>query len=189
VRRAATNEADAGEQGSPVTFAGMFRPGMRGYLVPLVAGVALTASAFLPWVVIGEEVRRGVPDVWALWVAGLGVIATALAALSMITRKNSRHPLLVVGLCALGLTFLAWRIMPRSAEEGARTWLQAVAIADGVSASSASEVHAWPGSGIYLGLAASTALVLFGLTIVVKRVSQPYRVEALDDDVDDVDDV
>ena len=161
----------------------MFRPGMRGYIVPLVAGVTLTASAFLPWVIIGEYSRRGVPDVWALWVAGLGALAAVLATLSMITRKNSRHPLLVVGLFALGITFLAWRIVPRAAEQGAHTWAQAVAIADGVSASSVPEPRAFAGSGIYLGLAAAIVLVLFGLTIVVRRASRPYVMESLDDDV------
>ena len=39
------------------------------------------------------------------------------------------------------------------------------------------------GFGIYLGLAASAILVLFGLTIVVKRASQPYVVTSPDDDV------
>ena len=162
---------------------GMFRPGMRGYLVPLAAGVALSVSAFLPWVVIGEYSQRGVPDVWALWVAGLGALAALLATLSMITRKNSRHPLLVIGLCALGLTFLALRIVPRSVEQGARTWAQAVAIADGVPASAIEEAHAFAGSGIYIGLAAATVLVGFGLTIVVKRASQPYVAVDPDDDV------
>jgi len=161
----------------------MFRPGMRGYLVPLAAGVALTISAFLPWVIIGEVSTRGVPDLWAMWVAGLGAIAAMLATLSMITRKNSRHPLLVVGLLALGITFLAWRIMPRAAEQGAQTWAQAVAIADGVSASTVPQAHAFAGSGIYVGLVAATIIVCFGLTIVVKRVSRPYVVADPDDDV------
>jgi len=162
---------------------GMFRPGMRGYLVPLVAGVALTVSAFLPWVIIGEVSRRGIPDVWALWVAGLGALAAVLATLSMITRKNSRHPLLVIGLFSLGLTFLAWRIVPRTAELGAQTWAQAIAIAEGSSASGVPQAHATVGSGIYVGLAAAGVLVVFGLTIVVKRASQPYIATDPDDDV------
>jgi hypothetical protein len=162
---------------------GMFRPGMRTYLVPLVAGVALTVSAFLPWVIIGEVSRRGVPDVWALWVAGLGALAAVLATLSMITRKNSRHPLLVIGLFSLGLTFLAWRIVPRTAELGARTWAQAIAIAEGSSASNVPQAHATVGSGIYVGLVAAVVLVLFGLTIVVRRASQPYVTSDPDDDV------
>ena len=49
---------------------------MRGYYVPLVAGIILIASTFLPWVTIGETTVRGVPNVMALWVAGLGAIAS-----------------------------------------------------------------------------------------------------------------
>jgi hypothetical protein len=160
----------------------MLRPGMRGYLVPLAAGISLTVSAFLPWVIIGEYSRRGVPDLWAIWIAGLGALASLLAALSMITRKNSRHPLLVVGLLALGLTFLAWRIVPRAAEQGARTWAQAVAIADGASAAAIPETHALVGSGIYVGLVAAIVLVCFGLTIVIRR-AHTYVVSDPDDDV------
>jgi hypothetical protein len=166
-----------------VTVRNMFRPGMRGYLVPLAAGVILTISAFLPWVIIGEQSRRGVPDIWAIWIAGLGIVAAVLATLSMITRKNSRHPLLVVGLFALGLTFLAWRIVPPTAERGARTWAQAVAIADGSSAAAVPETHALAGSGIYLGIGAAAVIVCFGLTIVVKRASQTYVMRDPDDDV------
>ena len=163
-----------------MTVRGMFRPGMRGYLVPLAAGVALTVSAFLPWVVIGEVSRRGVPDVWALWIAGLGALAAVLATLSMITRKNSRHPLLVVGLAALGIMILSWRVMPRTAGERALTLKQAFAIVEDTPVGDAPT--AFTGSGIYLGLAASAVIVAFGLTIVVKRASQPYVVTSADDD-------
>jgi len=68
---------------------GIFRPGMRAYFVPLVAGVVLSVSAFLPWVIVGGVSLNGVPDVWALWVAGLGALAAVLAMLSLITRRNS----------------------------------------------------------------------------------------------------
>jgi hypothetical protein len=154
---------------------------MRGYLVPLTAGVALTASAFLPWVIIGDTPLRGVPNVPALWVAGLGALAAVLAALSIITRKNSRHPLLVVGLVALGIMILSWRILPRSAGERALTLSQAFAIVENTPMAMAPT--ALIGSGIYLGLAASSVIVVFGLTIVVKRASQPYAVASADDDV------
>ena len=161
---------------------GMFRPGMRAYLIPLVAGGALATSAFLPWVIIGQVSRRGVPDVWAVGVAILGALAAMLAALSMITRKNSRHPLLLVGLIALAITFLAWRIVPRSAEQGARTWAQALAIVEGSPTNNINAAHATAGSGIYLGIAAALVIVCFGLTIVIKRVAKPYVADP-DDDV------
>lgn len=156
---------------------------MRGYYVPLAAGVALTVSAFLPWVIVGDAVVRGVPTVPALWVAGLGAIAAVLAGLSIITRKNSRHPLLIVGLVALGIMVLSWRILPRSAGEHVLTFTQALAIVENTPVAASSAPIALAGSGIYLGLVASTVIVLFGMTIVIKRVSQPYAVSTADDDV------
>lgn len=160
---------------------GIFRPGMRGYFVPFGAGIALTVSTFLPWVVVGGVAIRGIPDVAALWVLGLGAIAAVLAMLSLITRRNSRHPLLIVGLFALGIMFLSWRIMPQTAGERALTISQAFAIVEDTPIGS--PPNAAVGIGIYLGLASSAVLVAFGLTIVLKRVSQPYLPETKDDDV------
>ena len=160
----------------------IFRRGMRAYFIPFVAGIVLAVSAFLPWVIVGGESMAGVPDVWALWAAGLGALAAVLAMLSLITRKNSRHPLLVIGLFALGIMFLAWRIMPRTAGERALTISQAFAIVENTPIGA--PPTAAVGVGIYLGLIASCVLVAFGLTIVVKRAATPYTVTSPDDDVD-----
>ena len=168
-------------EGRAVNLGGMFRPGMRAYIIPLLAGVALTVSAFLPWVRVGEASFEGIPDVAALWVAGLGVLAAVLATLSLITRKNSRHPLLLIGLVSLGIMVLSSRIMPRTAGERALTVSQAFAIVENTPMGAAPT--ALVGSGIYLGLAASGVLVLFGMTIVIKRAAQPYVVAEADDDV------
>ena len=154
---------------------------MRGYYVPVVAGLALVASTFLPWISIGDTTLIGMPSVPALWVAGLGAIAVVLATLSLITRRNSRHPLLVVGLFALGIMVLSWRILPRSVGERALSLSQAIAIVDGTDV--AATPDALIGIGIYLGVAASAAITLFGLTIMVKRVVRPYAVPSRDDDV------
>ena len=160
----------------------IFRPGMRGYFIPFTAGVVLAASAFLPWVIVGGVPMKGVPDFTGLWIAGLGAAAAVLAILSLMTRKNSRHPLLLVGLIALGIMFLSWRILPRTAGEHALTVSQAFAIVENtpMTAPPSSIV----GLGIYVGLVASAVLVLFGLTIVVKRVAKPYVIPSPDDDVE-----
>lgn len=160
---------------------GIFRPGMRAYFVPLLAGIVLAVSAFLPWVIVGSVSMAGVPDVAALWVAGLGALAVILATLSLITRKNSRHPLLVIGLFALGISFLSYRVMPRTAGERATTIAQAFAIVENTPMGAAPVADV--GVGLYLALAASCVLVAFGLTIVIKRASQPYIVADPDDDV------
>ncbi len=160
----------------------IFRPGMRGYFVPFVAGLVLATSAFLPWVIVSGQSLRGVPDVPALWIVGLGLLASVLALLSLITRKNSRHPLFLIGLISLGIMFLSWRILPRSAGERALTISQAYAIVE--STPMGDTPNAVAGSGIYIGLAAAVAIAAFGLTIVIKRVSTPYVVDTVDDDVE-----
>lgn len=160
---------------------GMLRPGMRAYLIPFCAGLVLVSSAFLPWVVVGGASLSGFPDVPALWIVGLGTIASVLAFLSLLTRRNSRHPLLLIGLVALGITFLSWRIVPQSVADRALTRLQAIAIVENRTVEHAPEVQ--PGNGIFIGLAASCVLVGFGLTIVLKRVTKTYEVVEADDDV------
>jgi hypothetical protein len=164
-----------------MTLRGMFRPGMRAYIIPLVAGLALAISAFLPWVTVGEVSLRGFPDTLALWTMGLGGSAAVLATLSLITRKNSRHPLLLVGLIALGIMFLSWRILPQSVADRALTRSQAMAIVEDRPLGEVPDTLV--GSGIYLGLVASCVIVAFGLTIVVKRASYAYAVVDPDDDV------
>ena len=154
---------------------------MRGYYVPVVAGAALVVSAFLPWISIGDTTLRGIPSVPALWIAGLGAVAVLLATLSLITRRNSRHPLLVVGLIALGIMVLSWRVLPRSVSDRAISLAQALAIVDGTDV--APTPDALIGIGIYIGTIASAVIALFGLTIVVKRVARPYTIQSQDDDV------
>jgi hypothetical protein len=160
---------------------GIFRPGMRAYFVPLIAGILLVISAFLPWVVVGEVRLSGFPDMTGLWIVGLGALAATLAMLSLITRRNSRHPLLLVGLVALGIMFLSWRLMPRIVADRALTRSQALAIVENTPLGTAP--LATVGQGIYVGLAAACAIVGFGLTIVLKRVARPYA-PAADDDVE-----
>jgi hypothetical protein len=159
----------------------MFRPGMRAYIVPLVAGIALAASAFLPWVRVGDVSLAGVPDTTALWIVALGVLASVLATLSLITRKNSRHPLLLIGLVALGLMFLSWQLAPTAVAERVLTRSQALSIVEGKPFAAGPSTVV--GEGIYIGLIASCAIVGFGLTIVFKRVARPYVVDTPDDDV------
>ena len=153
---------------------------MRMYYIPASAGVLLVASAFLPWMRVGDMPLGGVPETAGLWILGLGGLAILLAGLSIWTRKNSRHPLLLVGLAAFAIMFLGYQWMSRTVRDAAWAQAQASAIVSGVPAGAAPETAV--GLGIYLGLIAATVLVLFGLTIVVKRVPSAYAVPE-DDDV------
>jgi hypothetical protein len=153
---------------------------MRAYYIPLVAGLLLTLSSFLPWMFLGDSRAGGVPDPAGFWVLGLGVLAVTLAGLSMWTRKNSRHPLLVVGLAAFAITFLGYQWLSRSVRETAWARAQAEAIVGNTPVQLPPATVAGP--GIYLGIAASVVLILFGLTIVIKKTPRVYAVSE-DDDV------
>jgi hypothetical protein len=152
---------------------------MRAYYIPIAAGIVLIVSAFLPWMFMGETRIGGVPDAAGFWILGLGVVAVVLASLSIWTRKNSRHPLLMVGLVALAITFLGYQWMSRSVRETAWARSQAQAIVENtpVQPPPATAV----GMGIYLGMAAAAVLVIFGLTIVFKRVPRAYAAPEDDD--------
>lgn len=133
----------------------------------------------MPWIAVGAQRFGGVPDIAGLWVLALAILAVILAGLSIATRKNSRHPLLLVGLFAFGVLLLAERLMERSAAQQGWATAQARAIVEGGDVTPALEpVMA---SGAYVGLAAATIISLFGLTVVFKRAPQVYA-EAEDDD-------
>jgi len=152
---------------------------MRSYYVPVVAGLLLIVSSFLPWMALGEESVGGVPDPAGLWILVLGVIAVLLAGLSIWTRKNSRHPLLLVGLAAFAIMFLGYQWMSRAVRDTAWARANARAIVEGVPAGEIPRTVA--AAGIYLGLAAAVVLVGFGLTIVIRKVPGPYAKPEDDD--------
>ncbi len=153
---------------------------MRGYYFPLAAGAVLAISAFFPIVMLGDAGFGGVPAISALWVLALGVAAMVLATLSLITRKNSRHPLLLVGLIAVGIEFLGWQWLQRSVAEQAWASAEASAIVEGGRA--VPPPNTTLGWGLYLGFVASCVIVAFGLTIVIREASTPYAMSQ-DDDV------
>ena len=156
-----------------------FTHSMRSYYLPIVAGVMLVTSAFMPWMLIGDQQFGGVPDIAGLWVLGLGILVVVLAALSVVTRKNSRHPVLLVGLAAFAIVLLTEQLMERSAADQAWVRSQARAIVEGQRAPDQPEPTM--AQGAYVGLVAASVIILFGLTIVVRGGVRPYS-EPEDDD-------
>ena len=152
---------------------------MRAYYIPASAGVLLAVSAFVPWMYVGDVSLGGFPDTAGWWILGLGSLAVLLAVLSIVTRKNSRHPLLLVGLTAFAIMFLGYQWMSRTVRDAAWAQAQAQAIVNDVPAGAPPPTAI--GLGIYLGIIAATVLVVFGLTIVVKRVPSAYAAPEDDD--------
>lgn len=153
---------------------------MRAYYLPLISGLVLAASAFMPWMSVGDHELGGVPTISALWVLGLAAVAVVLAALSVITRKNSRHPLLVVGLAAFALILLSEQWLERTANEQLWAQTQALAIVQGEN-TSVTLPEPTISLGGYMALSAAGIIALFGMTIVVKRVPNAYAISADDD--------
>jgi hypothetical protein len=153
---------------------------MRAYYIPASAGVLLALSAFVPWMYVGDVSLGGLPDTAGWWILGLGALAVLLAALSIVTRKNSRHPLLLVGLTAFAIMFLGYQWMSRTVRDAAWAQAQAQAIVNDTPAGAPPATAI--GLGIYMGIIAASVLVVFGLTIVVKRVPSAYALPE-DDDV------
>src|SRR5688572_9177121 len=153
---------------------------MRAYYIPAAAGVLLAVSAFLPWMHVGDTTLGGFPESAGLWILELGGLAVMLAGLSIWTRKNSRHPLLLVGLAAFAIMFLGYQWMSRTVRDAAWAQARASEIVTGVPAGATPEAAV--GAGIYLAAIGAIVLGLFGLTIVVERVPSSYAVPE-DDDV------
>lgn len=153
---------------------------MRAYYLPFACGLALAASAFMPWMTMADQGLGGVPSVAGFWVLGLGLLAVVLAGLSILTRRNSRHPLLLVGLAAFAIMFLGERFLERSAADVLWARSQAESIVRGTPVAEVPVPSV--AVGTYVGLTASTLITLFGLTIVVRQVSRPYA-EPEDDDL------
>ena len=152
---------------------------MRAYYLPLISGLALAASAFMPWMKIGDQEFGGLPSAAGLWVLGLGLLAVVLALLSVVTRRNSRHPLLLVGLSAFAILWLGERFLERSAADQFWARSQAQAIVQGTQV--VDIIPPGLAIGAYVGFAASLSITLFGLTIVVRQAARPYA-EVEDDD-------
>lgn len=159
----------------------VLRHSMRAYYIPAAAGALLVISAFQPWMLFGDVSIGGVPDAPGLWILALGVVAVLLAGLSIWTRKNSRHPLLLVGLVAFAILFLGYQWMARSVRDSAWARSQARSIVENVPAVTPPETSVGP--AVYLGALSAVVLVLFGLTIVIKRVPRAYAAPEDDDDV------
>ncbi len=158
----------------------MLRHSMRAYYLPICAGFLLAGSAFMPWILIGDNALGGIPSISGFWVLALAIIAVVLASLSVITRKNSRHPLLVVGLAAFAIVLLSEQWMQRAAVDQIWAQEQAVAIVQGEQAEIEIPATLMAGGG-YLALVSSAIIILFGLTIVVRKTPSPYAVSENDD--------
>ena len=89
--------------------------------------------------------------------------------------------LLVVVLAAVGVLVLSGRVLPLAMAERAASLSEALSTVEGAPA--ATTPAALMGIGIYVGIAASTVIALFGMTIVIITGAGAAAVANADDDV------
>lgn len=92
---------------------------------------------------------------------GLGLLGFALSLISLVTRRDTRQALLLVGLAGLTTLVVVWQTGPRTIADRAQARAEAVALVDNVAVQPAPAVRL--GAGLLIGLAASAAVAGVGL--------------------------
>lgn len=140
---------------------------MGSPLLPLVASLALAASAFLPWLRLGDIGLAGVPDPAGLFVLALGVVGAVFSLMRLLKRSETRQWLMLVGMAGLTVLIVVWRTGPETIADRAQAHAEAVALVDNVPMQPVPVVRI--GAGLWLGLVSSAALLAAGLSGIVRR--------------------
>ena len=130
-------------------------------LIGAGASLVLGASAFLPWLSLGNLGLAGVPDPAGYFVAAVGVVGAGLAGGAWRGSRAAGRMLLLPGLA--GLTTLAVVALtgPATIADRALAHAEAVALVDNVAAQAPPAVHL--SYGLVVGLLASVVVTAVGL--------------------------
>jgi len=134
----------------------------RDYLVSLTGCVVLGASAFLPWLRLGEVGLPGVPDPAGFFVLGLAVVGTLLSVVGIVSGRNTRQGLVLVGLAGLTTLAVVWYNGAATIADRAQARAEAVAIVDNVPIAPVPAVHT--AVGLLIGLAGAASVAAVGLS-------------------------
>jgi hypothetical protein len=136
-------------------------PMRRPYVLSLLGCVALVASAFLPWLRLGDVGLPGVPDPAGFFVLGLAILGVLLSGIGIVTRRGTREALLLVGLAALTTLVVVWLTGPATIADRAQARAEAIALVDNAPAQPVPMVGV--GAGLVLGLAGAATIAAVGL--------------------------
>lgn len=132
----------------------------RPYHLALVGCVALVAAAFLPWLRLGDLGLAGIPDPAGFFVLALGVLGLLLSLVSILTRRDTRPGLVLVGLAGLTTLAVVWFTGPATIADRAQARAEAVALVDNVPIQPVPPVGV--GVGLVLGLAGAVTIAAAG---------------------------
>jgi hypothetical protein len=133
----------------------------RPFLLSLLGSVLVAGSAFLPWLRIGDIGLAGVPDPAGLFVLGLGLLGLLLSAVSLLTPRDSRQALVLIGLAGLTTLLVVWQTGPTTVADRALARAQAVALVDNLPVEPVPPITV--GAGLLLGLIGAATVAGVGL--------------------------
>lgn len=133
----------------------------RPYYVALVGSVALAVATFLPWLRLGDIGLAGIPDPAGLFVLALGGVGLLLSLVSILTRRDTRPGLVLVGLAGLTTLAVVWLTGPATIADRAQARAEAVALVDNVPIQPVPPVGV--GFGLLLGIAGAATITAVGL--------------------------
>ena len=133
----------------------------RDYAVSLAGCVVLGASAFLPWLRIGDVGLPGIPDPVGFFVLGLGLVGVLISVVGVVSGRDTRQGLVLVGLAGLTTLAVVWFNGAATVADRAQARAEAVAIVDNVPVLPVPAVHT--AFGLLLGLAGAASVAAVGL--------------------------
>jgi|KBSSwiStaDraftv2_1062776.scaffolds.fasta_scaffold1137652_2 hypothetical protein len=133
----------------------------RGYITSLIGCVAMSGSAFLPWLRIGDVGLPGIPDPAGYFMLGLGAVGALLSAVGLRSGRNTKQGLVLVGLAGITTLVVVWFSGAATIADRAQARAEAVAIVDNVPVLPVPAVHT--AAGLILGLIGAAAVAAVGL--------------------------
>lgn len=125
------------------------------------ASLLLTASAFLPWLTLGDVRLAGVPDPAGYFVAGLGVLGAGLSVAAWRGKPDALRLVFLAGLAAVTTLVVVWLSGPATVADRALAHAEAVALVDNVALQAPPAVHV--SYGLAQGLFGASAMLVIGL--------------------------
>ncbi|MEQ1910288.1 MAG: hypothetical protein ABMA15_15785 [Vicinamibacterales bacterium] len=135
---------------------------MRSSILSLIGSIALTASAFLPWLRLGDVGLPGIPDPAGFFVLALGIVSLLLSGVGAFTRRDVRPWFVLLGLAGLTTLAVVWRTGPATIADRALSRAEAVSIVDGVPIQPVPPVRV--GSGLLVGLVGAMMIAAAGVS-------------------------
>src|SRR6478672_9602483 len=121
----------------------------------------MSVSTFLPWLRIGDVGLPGIPDPAGYFVLGLGAVGTLLSVVGIVTGRNTKQGLVLVGLAGITTLVVVWYSGAATIADRAQARAEAIAIVDNVPVLPVPAVHI--AFGLLLGLTGAAAVAGVGL--------------------------